>query len=175
MSFLPLILPNPYNSARLLNQQFGFSLQEEEDYFAPFTSPAEWRAMMQRSGNYRHSATDVDDESSINMDKDKFQVNLDVQQFKPEEISVKITGKSEITVEGKHDELQDEHGFISRHFVRKYIVPQECNIEEVISQLSSDGVLSITAPKDKSPDSINKEITITQTGKPAIDILEKKI
>ncbi|KAJ8963110.1 hypothetical protein NQ318_018575 [Aromia moschata] len=50
------------------------------------------------------------------------QVILDVQQFAPNEIVVKTNGNS-IIVEGKHEEKQDEHGFISRHFVRRYVLP----------------------------------------------------
>lgn len=50
------------------------------------------------------------------------QVILDVQQFTPNEISVKTTEKF-IIVEGKHEEKADEHGFVSRHFVRRYQLP----------------------------------------------------
>lgn len=52
------------------------------------------------------------------------QVILDVQQFTPNEITVKTTEKH-IIVEGKHEEKADEHGFISRHFVRRYQLPRE--------------------------------------------------
>lgn len=67
--------------------------------------------------------------STINLEKDKYQIILDVQQFTPSEITVKTTEKF-IVVEGKHEEKQDEHGFVSRHFVRKYMLPGElilCN------------------------------------------------
>lgn len=49
---------------------------------------------------------------------------LDVQQFKPNEISVKTTDK-EITVEGKHEEQTDEHGQVYRHFIRRYALPSK--------------------------------------------------
>lgn len=52
------------------------------------------------------------------------QVILDVQQFTPNEITVKTTDKH-IIVEGKHEEKADEHGYISRHFVRRYQLPGE--------------------------------------------------
>lgn len=54
-----------------------------------------------------------DSGSTINVEKDKFQIILDVQQFTPDEISVKTNDKY-IIVEGKHEEKQDEHGFVSR-------------------------------------------------------------
>jgi HSP20 family molecular chaperone IbpA len=52
----------------------------------------------------------------------KFQVNLDVRQFSPEEVNVK-TSNNEIFVEAKHEEKADEHGFIQRSFSRRYVLP----------------------------------------------------
>lgn len=71
---------------------------------------------------------------------------LDVQQFAPREITVK-TIDTTIIVEGKHEEKQDEHGYISRHFVRRYVLPRDVEVHNITSSLSSDGVLTITAPK----------------------------
>lgn len=98
-------------------------------------------------------------------DKDKFVANVDVQQFKPEEITVKVTDKNTVTIEGKHEEKQDEHGFISRHFVRKFVLPENVDMSQVQSKLSSDGVLSITAPKIVPERKEQfREIPITRTG-----------
>lgn len=69
-----------------------------------------------------------------------------MQQFKPEEIKVKVVDDF-IVVEGKHEERQDKHGYISRQFTRRYKLPPNVNLEAVKSSLSSDGVLSIAAPK----------------------------
>lgn len=74
------------------------------------------------------------------------QVILDVQQFSPDEITVK-TVDNDVIVEAKHEEKQDEHGYISRHFVRRYVLPPSHDLVNVTSTLSSDGVLTITAPK----------------------------
>lgn len=84
--------------------------------------------------------------STIDSKKDKFKVILDVQHFKPNEISVRVNDR-EIIIEGKHEERQDDHGFISRQFIRRYILPKECPPDTVISSLSSDGVLTIMANK----------------------------
>lgn len=74
------------------------------------------------------------------------QVNLDVQQFKPEEINVKVVD-DHLVVEGKHEERQDKHGYISRQFTRRYKLPENVELESLKSTLSSDGILAITAPK----------------------------
>lgn len=108
------------------------------------------------------SALNRDIGSSIKTDIDKFQVNLDVQHFAPEEISVK-TVDGYIVVEGKHEEKEDEHGFISRQFKRRYALPEDCNPETVVSKLSSDGVLTVSAPRESSQKG-ERVIPITQTG-----------
>jgi hypothetical protein len=74
------------------------------------------------------------------------QVILDVQQFAPSEITVKTLDNT-VIVEGKHEEKQDEHGYVSRHFVRRYILPSDIEVNNIVSSLSSDGVLTVTAPK----------------------------
>lgn len=145
---------------RLFDQHFGLGLtpqdvltvitvpQTSADYYRP------WR-------NLRAGAQDTG--STIKEDKDKFQVNLDVQHFAPEEISVK-TVDGYLVVEAKHEEKQDDHGFISRSFTRRYALPEGVDADSVLSKLSSDGVLSITAPL-KPPKSANERVVpIVQTG-----------
>lgn len=73
-----------------------------------------------------------------------------MQQFKPEEITVKTTDEH-IIVEGKHEEKPDEHGQISRHFVRLYQLPKDIIADDIKSTLSSDGVLTVTAPLKEVP------------------------
>lgn len=52
-----------------------------------------------------------------------------------------------VIVEAKHEERQDEHGFVSRQFIRRYVLPPSHDVINITSSLSSDGVLTITAPK----------------------------
>ncbi|XP_031836308.1 protein lethal(2)essential for life [Nomia melanderi] len=180
MSLVPLLFSDWWEDLdrphRLLDQHFGLGLYPEQllntnildQYILPSRrrmtrSPLiyyrPWGELLRKEGGGT---------STVKADKDKFQVVLDVQQFKPEEISVKVVDKA-VVVEGKHEEKQDEHGWISRQFTRKYIIPEQCDINEVTSSLSSDGVLSITAPrKDQPKPQSERAITIEQTGKPAL-------
>ena len=84
------------------------------------------------------------------------QVNLDVQQFKPDQLNVKVVDNT-VVIDGKHEERQDEHGFISRQFQRRYVLPDNVDPATVISSLSSDGVLTITAPKKVSINSLTQK------------------
>lgn len=180
MSLLPYILADAFElprPSRIPDQHFGLGL-DPEDLLAPLTVPRTVGALLRCPAGYyrpwKTAASAQDTGSTVSIDKDKFQVNLDVQQFAPEEISVKATGDNTITIEGKHEEKQDEHGFISRHFVRKYVLPKGCNIEQVASSLSSDGVLTITAPRAEGNEVEHKSIPITQTGQPSKPVENKK-
>ncbi|GBP28660.1 Protein lethal(2)essential for life [Eumeta japonica] len=163
MSLLPYLFDD-YCSferpRRLLDQEFGLALSPDDllttvvaplsrDYYRP------WR---------QFAALTKDIGSNIKVDKDKFQVNLDVQHFAPEEISVK-TADGYVVVEGKHEEKKDEHGYISRQFTRRYALPEGCEPASVQSKLSSDGVLTVVAPR-KVPDAIKGEraIPVQRTG-----------
>jgi HSP20 family molecular chaperone IbpA len=85
----------------------------------------------------------------IQSDLDNFKVLVDVKQFTPEELSVRCTDNF-VIIEGKQDEKKDSHGFISRHFTRKYDLPKGVKAEDVQCNLTAAGVLEIKAPKPKS-------------------------
>lgn len=96
--------------------------------------------------------------------KDSFQVCMDVQHFDPKELSVKVIDRT-VIVEGKHEEKEDEHGLISRQFSRKYNLPEEYDPNDVITSLSSDGVLVVKCPKIKTTEKGKERILeIQQTG-----------
>lgn len=172
MSLLPFY--DPFRPSRILNQQFGLGL-DPEDLLAP-ALPSDLREYLRSPlGYYRpwlSRAAQQDAGSTVAIDKDKFQVNLDVQHFAPEEITVKTTGDT-IEIEGKHEEKQDEHGYISRQFVRKYTLPKGHDINQVQSSLSSDGVLTITAPRVGDGAIEGRTVPIQQTGKPSKPIENK--
>lgn len=97
--------------------------------------------------------------------KDGFQVSLDVQHFYPNEITVKTVENNIIEVEGKHDAKEDQHGEIYRHFIRRYTLPEGYDVKDVISTLSSDGVLTVRAPPPASElESNERYVHVNQTG-----------
>lgn len=99
------------------------------------------------------------------VDKDGFQVLLDVQHFSPDEISVK-TVENAIVVEAKHEERKDEQGSISRQFKRRYLLPAGYNSYDVTSSISSDGILTIKAPSPNAgkTDGRERNVRIQKTG-----------
>ncbi|KHN74497.1 Small heat shock protein OV25-1 [Toxocara canis] len=83
---------------------------------------------------------------SIVNDKEKFNVEIDVTQFRPEELSVNIRDH-ELIVEGHHEEKSDESGKIERHFIRKYTLPNDAQLDTIESHISDKGILSVGAKK----------------------------
>ena len=186
MSLIPLMFSEWWEDLdrphRLFDQNFGLGLYPEQllnpNILDQYILPSQDRRLRNPLIYYRPWGEllrkNEGGTSTVKADKDKFQVILDVQQFKPEEINVKIVGKC-VVVEGKHKEKQDEHGFISREFTRRYMIPEQCDIDQVTSTLSSDGVLNIIAPrKDKPKIQSERTITIEKTGKPALKETEEK-
>ena len=90
------------------------------------------------------------------VNKNGFQVSMNVKQFAPNELSVKTIDNC-IVVEGRHDDKEDGHGVISRHFVRKYMLPKGYDPNDVLSTLSSDGILTVKAPPPPPPSAKNDE------------------
>ncbi|XP_075161707.1 heat shock protein 27 [Haematobia irritans] len=106
----------------------------------------------------------------VHIDDKGFQVEIDVHPFKSHEISVKTTDDY-VIVEGKHGRRSDGNSMVERHFLRKYLLPRGFNANEVISDLSSNGILTIKAPpppptKYYKPN--ERLINVHETGKLAL-------
>lgn len=173
MSLVPLLFRDWWEDfdrpSRILDQHFGLGLRRDDllsnwSNLAQSTRPIgagylrPWRSLARSNSGV----------SNITAEDNKVQLILDIQQFSPSEITIK-TVDGAIIVEGKHEEKEDEHGFISRHFKRRYLLPKDVEIEKVTSSLSSDGVLTITAPRRTLQDkSAERPVPIIQTGVPAL-------
>lgn len=155
VSFNPDNLPERPSTLDVLSRR-PLRLRMSSRRYHPFLTSLERKAAATRGS------------STVAPDKDKFTVTLDVQQFLPEEIQVKVVDRN-IVIEAKHEEREDEHGMISRQFCRKYLVPAQCDIDKVETRLSSDGIMTITAPRKEQPKQTNeKVIKIQYTGQPAL-------
>merc|ERR1712038_1491347 len=88
------------------------------------------------------------DSLKTNEDDSKMEVSLDTSQYRPDELKVSVE-KGVVTVEGKHEEkAEDGSKMVSRMFSKKYTLPADAKDEDVVSKLSSDGVLVVTAPRN---------------------------
>lgn len=125
-----------------------------------------WVAPAERS--FLRSNSKVGDvEKKTDFTKDGFEASLDVAHFQPHEISV-TTKNNSILVHAKHEEKHDEHGLVSREFTRRYELPEGYKADDVISSLSSDGVLTVKcppiAPVKETEEPNVRYIEVQQTG-----------
>ncbi|XP_035214946.1 protein lethal(2)essential for life-like [Stegodyphus dumicola] len=163
---LPLLSRNWWDTwdypQRIFDQHFGSGLVESD-----LLPPTVYRGYLIRPRT--RGNIDASGQSVVKNESDKFQVMLNVSQFKPDEITVK-TVDNYIVIHGKHEEKSDEHGFVSREFTRRYMLPEGTEPESVKSSLSQNGVLTIEAPKKAiEPPPSNERVVPISMEKPAVD------
>lgn len=102
-------------------------------------------------------------EKFLSTPEDGFQVSLNVQNFKPEEVQVKVADNN-VIIEAKHEERNEDGSYVSRHFSRRYTLPDDCSIKDIVSSLSADGILTVRAPPKEIDTKNARNIHIQQTG-----------
>lgn len=166
MSLLPLLLSLDDSDRGLYNR---YVVPSFDHHFGLGIHPEQLAEILVAPSRLRQSLAEIERHAGAGkgavttVGKDGFQVSLDVQQFKPSEVTVKLQDNT-VVIEGKHEEREDQHGYISRHFTRKYVLPKEVDIEQLASSLSSDGILTIKAPKKQAAIEGERVIQIQQTG-----------
>lgn len=147
--------------SKLFDQNFGGGLWPEDT--SAGTSSLYHRS---RRGPIQKSGVSV-----VNPTPEKFSVSIEVPQFTPDELKVRVSQEGQLLeVEGKHEDRADEHGTVSRQFVRKYRLPEDAMVELVTSSLSPDGVLTVETPRrpPEPPKPTEREVPILKTDrKPA--------
>jgi len=108
-----------------------------------------------------------DKKKEVSEKKKNFRVQLDVSHFNPNEINVRVVGR-DLIIDGKHEERQDDHGFISRSFTRRYELPEDVDEDNVTGQMSKDGkLLKLEAPKKEAIEDTPQERIIAIKSEPA--------
>ncbi|XP_006638940.1 alpha-crystallin A chain [Lepisosteus oculatus] len=153
------------NPSRLFDQFFGDGLFEYDLFpYAASTISPYYRQSLFR--NFMESANSG--MSEVRSDRDKFTIYLDVKHFSPDDLNVKIIDDY-VEIQGKHGERQDDHGYISREFHRRYRLPSNMDQSGITCSLSADGILTFCGPKISSgADSSrgDRNIPVTREEKP---------
>lgn len=79
------------------------------------------------------------------IDEKKFSVLLDVTNFAPEEIKVKVVG-NELTVSASHESETEGH-YTSQKFNRQFVLPKDVDMNSVVSRLNDEGKLLVEAER----------------------------
>merc|ERR1711915_1120826 len=133
---------------------------DESSFFSPWMVPRNWMMPQLFDENF-NSLLDKKDSSLISMKNDdkKMEISLNTTGYKPSELKVNVAD-GELTIEGKHEEKSEAgHTMVSKQFSRRYTLPAEAKLTEVESNLSQDGVMVITGPKEKKIQEIKENET----------------
>jgi len=134
------------------------------DFFSPFptrqnlalqsphlqSNPQSPTHTLPRSGDTRvmSQSSDMSPKAKVSYDQDKFQVEFNVQDYSPEELSIKTEGDI-LIVQAKHEtKTNGGPSYVSKQFEQRFSLPSGVKIEKIASSLSKDGVLTVSAPRE---------------------------
>lgn len=99
--------------------EMSHRVEQTEDYVPPTTETAEATVLVRVK------------------DGDEYKLALNMQQFSPEDITIKLNGQ-ELSIEATNG---------GESFKQKHVIPDNIDLDAMSSSFSSDGVLVIKAPK----------------------------
>merc|ERR1711874_630620 len=114
-----------------------------EDYTVtspPMSPPPEMNHKVSGAADYTAPAPNQTAEATVLLkvkDGDEYKLALNMQQYSPDDITIKLNGNELVVEAAGHGE----------HFRQKHVVPDNINLDLMSSSFSSDGVLVIKAPK----------------------------
>merc|ERR1712045_845941 len=123
----------------------GTNTQSQPEYTVtspPMSPPPEMNHKVQKTEDYVPPSTSQTAEATVLLkvkEGDEYKLALNMQQYSPEDITIKLNGQ-ELTIEAA------SHG---EKFKQKHVIPDNINLDDMSSSFSSDGVLVVKAPKKK--------------------------
>ncbi|XP_068139840.1 heat shock protein 22 [Drosophila tropicalis] len=140
-----------------------------------FHEPPMWSVAIPRYGQQIARWQEQESAPPSKITKEGYQVTLDVKDYN--ELNVKVVDDSVVLIEGKTEQKDGDHGYSSRHFLRRFVLPEGYDADQVTSYLSSDGVLTVNVPNPPSVQEAIKEriVSIQNTGEPANKAKEKPV
>ncbi len=113
--------------------------------------------MLSRSNN-GNLDRDLSPKARVTYDEGRFQVEFDVRDYRPEELSIKTEGDVLIVL-AKHETKTEGGGsFVSKQFEQRFTLPSGVQPESITSSLAKDGTLTVTAPRQKAVTSSQPEM-----------------
>ena len=94
----------------------------------------------------RKESEEMSPKAKVSYDETKFQVEFDVKDYKPEELSIKTEGTT-LVVLAKHEEKSGDTSYVTKQFEQRFTLPSGVKADAISSSLSRDGKLMVTAPR----------------------------
>ncbi|XP_063586536.1 uncharacterized protein LOC134764002 isoform X2 [Penaeus indicus] len=100
---------------------------------------------------------------SVTSDSASLKIVLDVYDFMRGDVKVKVVDEKELVVEGRVEKEEGSSSVSSHSFRRRFSLPHRTNMTHITSVMSSDGILTITAPKTAGEPQQNTHINFSMT------------
>ena len=94
----------------------------------------------------RKDSEEMSPKAKVSYDENKFQVEFDVKDYKPEELSIKTEGTT-LVVLAKHEDKSGGSSYVTKQFEQRFTLPSGVKADAISSSLSRDGMLVVTAPR----------------------------
>lgn len=93
--------------------------------------------------------TNISPRAKMNYDSDTFSVDFNVAEYSPEDLHIKT--ESDILIVSAKQENKTPAGksYVSKQFEQRFTLPSGVNPEKISSKLGVDGVLRISAPRER--------------------------
>merc|ERR1711944_96890 len=86
----------------------------------------------------RKDSEEMSPKAKVSYDETKFQVEFDVKDYKPEELSIKTEGTT-LVVLAKHEEKSGDSSYVTKQFEQRFTLPSGVKSDAISSSLSRDG------------------------------------
>jgi len=112
-----------------------------------------------RRGDEKSSSIRAEQEELVDHEGGKkLKLTFGVDQFRPEEIKLKLLNDNVLQVKAEH-EKETTSGYVSRIFERRYSLPTGVDVSSIRSTLTKDGQLTVEADLPASqPKTANEKI-----------------
>merc|ERR1711902_57228 len=95
------------------------------------------------------SESEMSPKAKVTYDQHKFEVEFNVTEYLPEELSIKTEGDVLIVLAKHETKAEGGQSFVSKQFEQRFSLPSGVKPEKISSSLSKDGFLTVTAPRDQ--------------------------
>jgi len=110
--------------------------------------------------------SEMSPKAKVTYDQNKFEVDLNVTEYLPEELSIKTEGDVLIVLAKHETKAEGGHSYVSKQFEQRFSLPSGVKPDKISSKLSKDGVLTVTAPRESLSitSGVKKGAAITSSG-----------
>merc|ERR1712038_183526 len=92
--------------------------------------------------------SDMSPKAKVTYDQHKFEVEFNVSEYLPEELSIKTEGDVLIVLAKHETKAEGGPSYVSKQFEQRFSLPSGVQPEKISSKLSKEGTLTVTAPRE---------------------------